>query len=98
VRGGGTTGQSDALGVGIAKGLVVHNPSLEHPFRTCEYPQCGFAVPVSYYLQRNCQGAIRAWWRERRLVLRRLARGYVAPYAIAKSCSLFRSQYAWVKR
>lgn len=33
VRGGGTTGQSDALGVGIAKGLVVHNPALETPFR-----------------------------------------------------------------
>jgi len=37
VRGGGTTGQSDALGVGIAKGLIVHNPALELPFRKGEY-------------------------------------------------------------
>jgi len=33
VRGGGTTGQSDALGHGIAKGLVAHNPELETFFR-----------------------------------------------------------------
>ncbi|KXN91034.1 37S ribosomal protein S9, mitochondrial [Leucoagaricus sp. SymC.cos] len=33
VRGGGTTGQSDALSQGIAKGLVAHNPALETPFR-----------------------------------------------------------------
>lgn len=36
VRGGGTTGQSDALSVGIAKGLVAYNPALEAPFRKCE--------------------------------------------------------------
>jgi small subunit ribosomal protein S9 len=33
VRGGGTTGQSDALGHGIAKGLVAHNPKFETVFR-----------------------------------------------------------------
>jgi len=33
VRGGGTTGQSDALGHGIAKGLVAHNPEFETFFR-----------------------------------------------------------------
>lgn len=37
VRGGGTTGQSDALGHGIAKGLVAHNPGLETLFRKCKF-------------------------------------------------------------
>lgn len=41
VRGGGTTGQSDALGHGIAKGLVAHNPELETFFRRCRL----FAIP-----------------------------------------------------
>ena len=38
VRGGGTTGQSDALRVGIARGLIAHNPALERPFQKCECP------------------------------------------------------------
>lgn len=38
VRGGGTTGQSDALGHGIAKGLVAHNPEFETFFRRCKSP------------------------------------------------------------
>ncbi|KAF9482163.1 SSU ribosomal protein S9P [Pholiota conissans] len=33
VRGGGTTGQSGALGHGIAKGIVAHDPELEAMFR-----------------------------------------------------------------
>jgi len=38
VRGGGTTGQSDALRVGIARGLIAHNPALEAPFQKCGCP------------------------------------------------------------
>lgn len=47
VRGGGTTGQSDALGHGIAKGLVAHNPELETAFRRCEFLHCHHQ-PIRY--------------------------------------------------
>ena len=46
VRGGGTTGQSDALRVGIARGLIAHNPALETPFQKCE---CPIVYPFFYF-------------------------------------------------
>ena len=101
VRGGGSTGQSGALGHGIAKGVVAHEPELEVMFRRgilCPTFIVAIASLTSVP-QLNLLDVIPVWWNERKLALRKLARGYVGSLICCPILTYIRMpQYAWVKR
>jgi small subunit ribosomal protein S9 len=79
VRGGGSTGQSGALGHGIAKGVVAHEPELEVMFRRGMLCPTSIATSamLTSVLKPNLPDVIPVWWNARKLALRRLVRGYV---------------------
>ena len=82
VRGGGTTGQSGALSLGIAKALAAHVPDIEHLLRKGNEERaflslCNeFADRVAFE-KRNCSDVILVWLSVRRPVWPRLAKRYV---------------------
>lgn len=77
VRGGGTTGQSGAVSLGIAKALVAHAPEVEPLLRKGLCPSA-YDIRISnvrlFLLQRNSQDVILVWLSVKRLVWRRPAR------------------------
>jgi len=101
VRGGGSTGQSGALGHGIAKGIVAHEPELEVMFRRgIRCPTFIVAIAsLTSVPQLNLLDVIPVWWNARKLALRKLARGYVGSFVRCPILTHIRMpQYAWVKR
>ena len=83
VRGGGSTGQSGALTLAIAKALAAHAPDVEPLLRkgTLGITSGGartHSLPVS---QRNSSSAILVWLSVRRPDVLRLARRYVHWFA-----------------
>ena len=79
VRGGGSTGQSGALTLAIAKALAAHAPDVEPLLRkgalvltVCTTRDLALVPP-----QRNCSSAILVWLNVRRRAVPRLARLYV---------------------
>ena len=82
VRGGGSTGQSGALGHGIAKGIVAHEPELEVMFRRgilC--PTFIIAISsLTSFPQPNLPDVIPVWWNARNQAWQKLARGYVGSF------------------
>ena len=100
VRGGGSTGQSGALSLAIAKALAAHAPDVGPLLRKGSdfVLVLKIVIDVTCILQRNFCGATRVWSRGRRLVARRPVQTYVI-YSII-CCDVVNAvlQYNWVKR
>lgn len=83
VRGGGTTGQSGAVSLAIAKGLAAHEPHMADILRkgkfyfSFHYNHGEQQTNPLTLSQRNSSDAIRVWSSEKRQALPRLANGYV---------------------
>jgi small subunit ribosomal protein S9 len=77
VRGGGTTGQSDALAHGISKGLLVHDTSLATLLRRSELLYLSRGRPILISLKPNFCVVIHGWSSGRRPGELRRGRGSV---------------------
>ena len=79
VRGGGSTGQSGALTLAVAKALAAHAPDVEPLLRKgmCLQDWASYCELILSFPQRNSSSAILVWLSVRRRVVLRLARRYV---------------------
>lgn len=69
VRGGGTTGQAEAITLGLARALLAHEPDLKPALRKGEFMHIEPRDITLTILQPVASLAIRGEWRERSLVI-----------------------------
>lgn len=74
VRGGGPSGQSGAISLGLAKGLVAHEPDVEDILRKGELQHYISGTRNSNNTQRNCSDVTRGWLSVRKPACARLVR------------------------
>jgi small subunit ribosomal protein S9 len=99
VRGGGTTGQSSAVALGIAKGIAAHEPAVEAVLRKGEpFFYCLFICQLSIFLAKLMR-------RDPRMVERKKTGMAKARKRVRPRCQCSRllltndlAQYTWVKR
>lgn len=76
VEGGGTTGQAEAITLGVARALLVHEPALKPALRrgerVCRFP--GTWANINGDVQRAVSRGIPVWWSGRSRAISRRAR------------------------